>query len=162
MLLWSKRSEHTASPKKTTGRKKPSPAEKCSKQLRWECSSCSPNFNLKTPFFHSGAAYERPETTQVPKLSPMTEVVWQQPTETITDQANLKKTNNYSLIYHTQETSKTTVANQTSPPKGTQPQNYVVNTKHSSQQEIKQGTNQYRSLTTPRIALPISKNRNSM
>ena len=36
-------------------------------------------------------------------------------------------TQQYTIL---QETSKTTVANQTSPPKGTQPQNYVVTTEH--------------------------------
>ena len=34
------------------------------------------------------------------------------------------------MLYNAQETSKTTVANQTSPSKGTQPQNYVVTTEH--------------------------------
>ena len=33
-------------------------------------------------------------------------------------------------MQYTQEASKTTVASQTSPPKGTQPQNYVVATEH--------------------------------
>ena len=47
--------------------------------------------------------------------------------ETITDQGNIKKTKNDSILYYTQE--KTTVASQTSPRKGTQPQNYVVTTK---------------------------------
>ena len=50
--------------------------------------------------------------------------MWQQPTETITYHSNLNNTNNDS-------TSKTTVATQTSPAKGTtQPQNNVVTTEH--------------------------------
>ena len=39
----------------------------------------SPNFELKMPRLHSGAAIDRPETT---KLPPIPEVVWQQPQET--------------------------------------------------------------------------------
>ena len=62
------------------------------------------------------------------KLPPIPEVVWQQPSETSTNQCNLKNTNNDSTIYYTRETSKTTVASQLSPLKGTQPQNYVVST----------------------------------
>ena len=61
----------------------------------------------------------------------MTRFVWQQATETITDQANLKITINYSVKYHSQETAKRTVASQMSSPKQTQPQNYVVSKKHS-------------------------------
>ena len=55
----------------------------------------------------------------------MPEVVWQQPTETITEQDNINKTNNNSTV-------KTNGANQTSPPKGTQPQNHVVATEQPS------------------------------
>ena len=55
-------------------------------------------------------------------------VVWQQPTEPIMNQVNLNNTNNNSIIHYTQE--KTTVASQTSPPKGTQTPNYVVTTEH--------------------------------
>ena len=152
MLPWSKRSEQTTSPDKTIGRTKPNPTEKCSKQLRWECPSCSPNFNLEIQRLHSGAELDRPETTEIPELPPIPEVVWQQPSKTITDQANLNITNIDS-------TSKTTVASQTLPPKGSQPQNYVVI--GDTLQEIKQGTNQYRSLTATRTALPISKIQNS-
>ena len=94
-------------------KKKPNPTEKCSKQLRWECPSCSRNFKLETTRLHSRAAIDRPETTEKQKLPPIPEVVWQQPTETKTDRANINKINNHS-------TSKTTVASQTSPPKGTQ------------------------------------------
>ena len=63
-------------------------------------------------------------------------------------QCNLNNTDNDSTIYYTQESSKTTVASQTLPPKGTQPQNYVVATQHP--QGNQQGTNQYRSLSAPR------------
>ena len=102
MIPWSKRSEQIAFPEYTTGRTEASPTEKCSKQVKWECPSCSPDFKLKMPRFHSGAARDRPETNEIPKLLPIPEVVWQQPTETITDQANINNTNNDS-------TSKTTV-----------------------------------------------------
>ena len=105
--------------------KKPSPTEKCSQQLRWECPSCNPNLKLTTLRFHSAPACDRPETNGISKLPPIPEVIWQQLTETITDQINLKKSNIDS-------TSKTTGAMQTSPLKRTQPQNYVVPTEHFS------------------------------
>ena len=113
----------------TDGRKdKTSPTEKCPKQLRWECPSCSPNFKLETPRLHSGVASDRPEIIKIPQLPPNPEVVWQQPTETITNQIKLNNTNNDSILYYTQQ--KATVASQTSPPKGTQPQNYVATMEH--------------------------------
>ena len=121
MLIWTKCSEQTGSPKQTTGRTKPAPIEKCSKQLRWKCPSCSPNFKVKTPRLHSGAACGRPETIEIPKFPPISEVVWQQPSQTSTNQCNLNNTNDNS-------TSKTTVASQTSPTRRNQPQNYVVAT----------------------------------
>ena len=96
---------------------------KCTKQLRRKCPSCSPNSKLKTPRLHSGAACERPETNEISKLPPITEVVGQQPTEIVTDQDNLNNTNNDSTL-------KTKVANQTSPPKGTQPQSHMVATEN--------------------------------
>ena len=40
----------------------------------------------------------------------------------------MNNNNNYSTKQNTQKTPKTTVASQTSPPKETQPQNYVVTT----------------------------------
>ena len=76
------------------------------------------------PRLHSGAARDRPET-KTSKLPPIPEVVWQQPTENVTNQDNLNNTTNDSTI-------KTNVASQTSPPKGTQPQNHVDTTEHSS------------------------------
>ena len=107
-----------------------SPTEKCSKQLRWECSSCSPNIKLETPRLHSGAACDRPETIEIPILPQIPEVLSQQPSETSTNKGNLNNTNIDSTKYCTQETSKTTAASQLSPPKGTQPLNYVVTTEH--------------------------------
>ena len=125
MLPWSKCSKLTASPESTTRGTKPSPAKKCTKQLRWECPSCSPNFKLKTPCLHSGAACDRPETNEISKLPPIPEVNWQQPTEIVTDQDNLNNT-------HDDLTLKTNVLSQTSPPKGTQPQNHVDATEQPS------------------------------
>ena len=103
------------------------------KATQMGCSSCSTNFKVETPRLHSGAACDRQETIEIPKLPPFpeAEVVWQQPSEITTKQCNFKKTTNDSVIYYTQETSKTTVANQTSPLKGTQPQNYEVTTEHA-------------------------------
>ena len=129
MLVWSKCSEQTDSPEKTTGRTKPSPKKRL-KQLQWECSSCSPNIKLKTPHLHSGVACDRLDTTKTPKLPTVTEVVLQEHPETLTDQYTLDNTTNDSTIQHTQGTSETTVASQTSPPKGTQSQNYVGATEH--------------------------------
>ena len=76
------------------------------------------------PRLHSEAARDRPET-KISKLPPIPEVVWQQPTENVTNQDNLKDTTNDSTL-------KTNVASQTSPPKGTQPQNHVDTTEQSS------------------------------
>ena len=70
------------------------------------------------PRLHSGAARDRPETNEISILPPIPEVVWQQPTEIVTVQDNFNNTNDDS-------TSKTNVASQTSPPKGTQSQNHV-------------------------------------
>ena len=77
------------------------------------------------PRLHSGSACDRPETNEKPKLPPIPEVVWQQPTENDTNQDNLKNTTNDSTL-------KTNVASQMSPPKGTQPQNHVDTTERSS------------------------------
>ena len=57
------------------------------------------------------------------KLPPIPEVVWQQHTENDTKQDNLNNINKDSTL-------KTNVASQTSPPKGTQSQNYVDTTEH--------------------------------
>ena len=104
-------------PERMTGRTKSSPTEKCPKQLRWECSSCSPNFNPKTPRLHSGVACDRPETNKTAKLPPVSEVVCQQPPKTFTDQCNLNNTTNDSTVQYTQELSKATEGSQTSPSK---------------------------------------------
>ena len=111
--------------KKTTGRTEPKPAKQCSKQLRWKCPSGSPSFKLKTPRLHSGAARDRPETNEIFKNPPIPEVVGQQPTENDTNQDNLNIITNDSTL-------KTNVTTQTSPPKGTQPQNHVDTTEQSS------------------------------
>ena len=58
----------------------------------------------------------------------MSEVVWQQPTEIVTNQDNLNNTN-------IDWTLKTNVASQTSLPKGTQPQNHVVATEQPSRNQ---------------------------
>ena len=63
------------------------------------------------PRLHSGAACDRPETNEISKLPPI-------PSEIVTDQVNLNNTQIDSTL-------KTNVASQTSPPKGTQPQNHV-------------------------------------
>ena len=73
------------------------------------------------PRLHSGAARDGPET--IPKLPPIPEVVWQQPTENNTEQDNLSNINKDSTL-------KTNVASQTSPPKGIQSQKYVDITEH--------------------------------
>ena len=52
-------------PKKTTARTKPSPTGKWSKQLKWQCPICSPNFKIATPRLHSGIASDRPETNEI-------------------------------------------------------------------------------------------------
>ena len=101
------------------------------KQLRWECSRCSPSSELEMPHLRSGAACDRPETTEIPKIPRTPEVVRQQPTETITNQYNLKNSSNLSPKYCTQENSKRSVANQPSPPKGNKAQNSLVATKHT-------------------------------
>ena len=75
------------------------------------------------PHLHSAADIDTLETNKIPTLPPIPEVVWQQPAENITIQANLNNTKN-------DFTSKTNVASQMSPPKGTQTQNYVVTTDH--------------------------------
>ena len=76
------------------------------------------------PGIHSGVASDRPET-KTSKLPPIPEVVWQQPTENDTNQDNLNNTTNVSTL-------NTNVTSQTSPPKGTQPQNHADTTEQSS------------------------------
>ena len=97
-------------------------------QITGECPNCSPHFRLETPRLHSGAACDRPEKIEIPKLPPIPEVVSQQPLKTSTNQCDLNKTNTDSAIYCTQKASKTTVARQTSPPNEVQPHYYVVQT----------------------------------
>ena len=76
---------------------------------------------MERPRLHPGAACDRPETNAISKLPPIPEVVWQQPTEIVTNQESLNNTNDDLTL-------KTNVASQTSPPNGTQPQNHVVAT----------------------------------
>ena len=61
--------------------------------------------------------------TKYPNFHQIPEVVWQQPTENVTNQNNLHNTTNDSTL-------KTNVASQTPPLKGTQPQNHVDTTEH--------------------------------
>ena len=75
------------------------------------------------PRLHSGSGCDRPETNEISKIPPIPEIIWQQPTKIVSDQNNLNNTHNDSTL-------KTNVASQTSPPKGTQPQNQVVATEH--------------------------------
>ena len=77
------------------------------------------------PRLHSGPACDRPDTNEKSKLPPIPEVVWLQPTENDTNQDNLNNITNDSTL-------KTNVASQTSPSKGTQPQNHVDATEQSS------------------------------
>ena len=89
---------------------------------------CTPSFKLKMPRLPTGAACDRPET-KISKLPPIPEVVWQQPTENVTNQDNLNDTTKDSTL-------NANVASQTSQPKGTQPQNHVDTTKQSSGNQI--------------------------
>ena len=75
------------------------------------------------PRLHSGAACDRPETNEISKHPSFPEVVWQQPTENVTNLNNLNNTTNDSTL-------QTNVASQLSPAKGTQPQNHVDTTEH--------------------------------
>ena len=76
------------------------------------------------PGRHSGAAHDRLET-KTSNLPPIPDVVWRQPTEINKNQDKINKTTNDSTL-------KINVANQTSPPRGTQPQNHVDTTEQSS------------------------------
>ena len=74
------------------------------------------------PRLHSGAAIDRPETTQL-KLPPITEVVWQQPQETHVP--NIYQTCNNETHKNThmpQSKQRSVVESQTSPIKETSPQ----------------------------------------
>ena len=152
MLPWSKCSKQTASMKQTTGRTEPRSTEHCSKQLRRQCPSCTPSFKLKMPCLHSGADCDRQET-KISKLPPIPEVVWQQPTGIVTNRDNLNKTTNESTI-------RTNVASQTSPPKGTQPQNHVDTTEQSSVNQT--GNEPVLFLDCSKKSPMISKIQNSM
>ena len=75
------------------------------------------------PPLHSRTARRRPETNAKSKLPPIPEAVWEQPMENNTEQDNLNNTKKDSTL-------QTNVASQTSPPKGTKPQNHVDATEH--------------------------------
>ena len=86
------------------------------------------SIEIETQRLHSGAVCDGPLIIEIPQLPPIPEVVWQQHLETSTSHCNLNNTNIDFTIHYTQETLKMTLASQTSPPKRTQPQNYVVAT----------------------------------
>ena len=117
-----------------------------------ECPSCSPTFKLTTPRLHSGNARDIPETNKTTKLPPIPEVVWQQPTETITKQNDVN-----NIIKDS--TSKADVASQTTPPKGNQPQKYVDTTEQSSR--IQTGNEPVSFPVAPKTLLRTSKIQNS-
>ena len=91
---------------------------------------------LKTPRLHFRYASDRLETTRTAKLSPIPEVVWQQPPKTSINQFN----SNGIEIDSTKQTAQVTqrlivshvsdVASQTSPRKRNHPQNHVITTEH--------------------------------
>ena len=80
------------------------------------------------PRLHSGLACDRPETNEKSKLPPIPEVVWQQPTEINTKHDDVNNITNDSTL-------KTSVASQTSPHKGNQPQKHVDATEQSSENQ---------------------------
>ena len=72
------------------------------------------------PRLHSGAAFDRPEIT---KLSPIHEIVWQQPQETKLSDMYKNSTTSINNSTHTPEfKQKIVVESQTSPIKQTSPQ----------------------------------------
>ena len=128
MLSWRKCSEKTASPEQTTGRTKSIPKEILPKetQMASNVQGAAQTLNQKRHVFTPELRVTDRRQPKRLKLPPIPEVVWQQPSEASTNQCNLNNTNNDFITYYTQETSKTTVASETWPPKGTKPQNYVV------------------------------------
>ena len=115
-------------PEQTAGRTESGPTKKWPQQFRWEWSSCSPNFKLETPRSHSVVASDRPEQSETSKFPPIPECVAATLGDIYKSIQLINNTNNESKSQHTQETQKTTVASQTSPPKGIQPENYVAAT----------------------------------
>ena len=80
------------------------------------------------PRLHSGAAYDRPETTQL-KLPPIPEVVWQQPQETHVPNIYQTCNNETQKNTHMPESKQNSeVESQTSPIEKTSPQVSVSNT----------------------------------
>ena len=90
-----------------------------------EMPKLQPKLQTKTPRLHSGAARDIPETNEISKLPPVPKVVWQEPMENVTNQDNINITTYDSTL-------ETNVASQTSPPRGTQSQNYVDATEQPS------------------------------
>ena len=79
------------------------------------------------PRLHSGAAIDRPETTQL-KFSPIPEVVWQQPQETHVPNIYQAVTNETHKNTHMPESKQSSeVESQTSPIKETSLQVSVSN-----------------------------------
>ena len=62
-------------PQRTAGRTESGPTKKCPKRFRWDCSICSAGFKRETPCLNSGAACDRPETTETAEFQPIFEVV---------------------------------------------------------------------------------------
>ena len=80
------------------------------------------------PRLHSGAAIDRPETTQL-KFPPIPEVVWQQPQETYVPNIYQTCNNETHKNTHKPESKQSSeVKSQTSPIKETSPQVSVSNT----------------------------------
>ena len=86
------------------------------------------------PRLHSGAAIDRPETTQL-KLPPIPEAVWQQPQETNIYQTCNNETHKKTHMPESKQSS--VVESQTSPINETSPQVSVSSTEPL--QEIKPG-----------------------
>ena len=90
-------------------------------------SSWSPNSKLETPLLHSGAAYDRSETTKTPKFHQFPRLSGSNPRRPLqikTAEIILLMTRQNKILRKFQ----TRLASQTSPPKGTQLLNYVVAT----------------------------------
>ena len=80
------------------------------------------------PRLHSGAAIDRPETTQL-KLPPIPEVVWQQPQEThVPNIYQIFKNETHKITHMPESKQSSDVESQTSPNKETSPQVSVSST----------------------------------
>ena len=139
MLLWSSRSQKTASwnkrPERLTSNKK------TPRTTRMKILKLQSKIWTKPPRLHSRAALNRLEIT-VTKFPPILDVVWQQTLETSPDKHKLDNFDKDSSIKTNQTTQglrekqQTNVASQTLPPKGIQPKKPVIATefnKHKSE-----------------------------